>query len=174
MIGHGFSVGAAILNLDLSHETVKTLLDVAQTGLIIVGGLIAGRTYLRDSAVKKAEWLERLHDKFFLTDEYKRIRQVLDYSSVDDYQSFIESINSEMANTDQEDLIDYLNFFHFISSLWKNGQLNDKEIKLLFDYYIRLLTKHDFIVNYMEREGFVNLIEMIDRFGYSKKCNHEV
>ena len=156
----------------MSPEQAQLWLQAAQTAFIVVGGLFAGRTYLRDSTVKKAEWLERLHDKFFYTDEYKSVRRILDYGSVDNYASFQEAIDSDIANEDQEDLIDYLNFFHFIAALWKNGQLKDEEVKMLFDYYVCLLTKHDFIMTYMKREGFHNLLEMIHSFGYEKaKCD---
>ncbi len=61
-----------------------------------------------------------------------------------------------------EGLVDYLNFFEYISSLWKTGQLTQTEIFMLFDYYLRLIRKHDFVWNFVREHGFENLAELVE------------
>lgn len=61
----------------------------------------------------------------------------------------------------QEKLVDYLNFFEFISTLNEIGQLNIKEIDLVFGYYINALSNCDEIMDFKKRSGFQNLREII-------------
>jgi hypothetical protein len=141
-------------------------LAVGQTFVVLITALIGIRTFLRDSALKRAEWLERLHEKFYVRENYKYIRRVLDYASPDQFAAFKTAINSDTFTSEQEMLVDYLNFFHFIGAIWKRGQLNEREIKLLFSYYLSVLAKHDFLLDYMRREKFYNLLTMLKKFGY--------
>ena len=147
---------------------IDTIITIVQTSAIAIGGLFAARTYMRDSSLKRVEWLERLHEKFYVEDTYKYVRQLLDYESEDDFSSFQSAISSRKWTEEQEQLVDYLNFFHFISAVWTKGHLKQHEIKLLFDYYLGLLVKHDFLVQYMQRENFDNLLNMLTKFGYFK------
>lgn len=52
---------------------------------------------------------------------------------------------------------DYLNFFEFVAGLKAMKQLSLHEIKMLFEYYIRLLKRHDFVVKFIENQSFENL-----------------
>ncbi len=58
-----------------------------------------------------------------------------------------------------EPLVDYLNFFEFVASLWKLRQLKIKEVEMMFEYYIRNLAEKPEIVRFIEREGFERLRE---------------
>lgn len=60
-----------------------------------------------------------------------------------------------------EALVDYLNFFEFVASLWKLKQLSRREILMLFEYYLKRINDHQFVVGYIEKEGFESLAELL-------------
>jgi hypothetical protein len=57
----------------------------------------------------------------------------------------------------REELDDYLNFFEFIASLEKMKQLTLDQVKMVFEYYISRITKHEFLLDYISDQGFENL-----------------
>ena len=79
----------------------------------------------------------------------------------------MEQFQNSILNHDdvllEEKLVDYLNFFEFIASLWKLGQLSIQEINLMFEYYIRLLGKFDFLMKYIHDEGFEGLADLVSK-----------
>ncbi|MEM0930616.1 MAG: hypothetical protein AAGI89_15110 [Pseudomonadota bacterium] len=145
------------------------IISVLQALGFLVAGIVAVRTFTRDSGLKRSEWLERLHDKFYGQENYKYIRRALDYSSDHSFEQLKDNIVSRGYSDNVEKLVDYLNFFHFIATLWDTNQLTEKEIRSLFNYYLKLLTKHDFIVDYMEREEFYLLLRMLRSFSMLPK-----
>lgn len=149
--------------------TAEFAIDVLQAAFVVLASIVAIRTFSRDSNLKRAEWLERLHDKFYLGKDYKTIRRILDYESADNFQEFKNKITSKSYSDEQEQLVDYLNFFHFIATIWLQGQIKEVEIKRLFSYYLSVLTKRDFLVAYMKEEEFHDLLKMLRKFGYLKK-----
>lgn len=64
---------------------------------------------------------------------------------------------ADESSTLVEDFVDYLNFFEFVASLRRLGQLKTTEISMLFDYYLRLLCRHEFVRDYIRRHGFEGL-----------------
>ena len=57
--------------------------------------------------------------------------------------------------------VDYLNFFEYIANLWELKQLSREEILKLFEYYLRLLQQHDFIVSFIRDNGFESLEKLL-------------
>lgn len=57
--------------------------------------------------------------------------------------------------------MDYLNFFEFVASLWKLKQLKTKEVKMMFEYYIKNLAESRELMNFIRKEGFERLEELI-------------
>ena len=57
--------------------------------------------------------------------------------------------------------MDYLNFFEFVASLWKLGQLRKGEVEMMFEYYLRDLAKKPEVMRFIEKEGFERLQELI-------------
>ncbi len=124
----------------------------------ILGGALAVLTFWRAASVRRAEWLSNLHAKFFETASYKQIRRALDSSEASTELSQLRAdIASDETSELVEGFVDYLNFFEFVASLRKLRQLKTKEIIMLFDYYLRLLGKHDFVRSYIREHGFEEL-----------------
>ncbi len=53
--------------------------------------------------------------------------------------------------------MDYLNFFEYIASLSRLGQLSQPEILMLFEYYLRLASDREFVRKFIREQGFENL-----------------
>lgn len=142
-------------------EAVKILLAAAGAGFALY-------QYRLSTRLKKAEWIESLHAKFFESANYKRIRGILDHEKSADYADLKAAVLNTTDTAEQilltELLVDYLNFFEFIASLPGLVQLDDREIALLFDYYIRLLKRHDFVMRFIRTEGFEKLASVLDRW----------
>jgi hypothetical protein len=68
-----------------------------------------------------------------------------------------------------EELVDYLNFFEFVASLWKLNQLELDEISMLFEYYVLRLRDHGFLIAFIRENGFENLSDLIERLASNRK-----
>ncbi len=107
--------------------------------------------------------------KFFETAGYKRIRRLLDSNETDPELAQLRDAIATDANSElAEAFVDYLNFFEFVASLRKLGQLNVEEIAMLFDYYLRLLAKHDFVRSYIRTNGFEELEALLKTYAKKK------
>ena len=126
-----------------------------------VGGGITIYIYYKNSKLEKAKWLYSLFEKFFYEDKYDEIRQLLDYDRKDKIEELKTVIKSHSQEDLEEKLVDYLNFFEFISSLKKMNQLSLSEIQMMFDYYIRRLGDYDFLMEYLDEESFNGLKELV-------------
>jgi hypothetical protein len=142
------------------HAEPKLLEIIEPVGLVFAG-LWAAFRYHEKVKLQRAEWLEKLHLRFFGEPTYKRTRRILDYDSSDEFQRLRQHLQSSEYHSDVEDFVDYLNFFEFIAHLWKMEQLDDVEVRALFDYYLRLLRQHDFVVRFIRDQGFEALYTML-------------
>ena len=149
-------------------EEQKHLIELAiHFGLAlgaIIGGIVTIRTYLRSAAIRRSEWLHTLFTAFFEKQTYDNMRRMLDYKG-HEFQRLVSELADGSGNqhTLREELVDYLNFFEFIATLYRSGQLSLNEILMLFDYYIRCLNHHSTIREYVRLHGFEGLNELIDR-----------
>jgi hypothetical protein len=142
------------VGLDL--ELIKVLLAVAAGGLALY-------TFWRNQKVRRAEWLASLYEKFYGNEEFRRIRAALDYSGAEG-EKLRRCLVSEPENAAVlEPLVNYLNFFEFVASLWKLGQLRQKEVEMMFEYYVRNLADEPEVMRFVEKEGFENLRALIRR-----------
>jgi len=144
-------------------EIIKAGSAIVGVASVLVGGVFGLRTYRRNLKLKRAEWLEKLHAKFFESANYKRIRRILDYQSEPDFSN-LQTCNRHKAADDElcESFVDYLNFFEFIASLWRLGQLEKQEVLMLFRYYFELLRKRDFAWQFICERDFENLKALVD------------
>jgi hypothetical protein len=124
------------------------------------GVLLAVRIYRRKSALERATWLSHLYSKFYEAPDLKRIRKVLDDNPSDAPEV------EELVRTEDSDLTDYLNFFEFMAYLEGSRQLSKKDVEALFDYYLRLLSKHKNVRRYVldDRNGYGYLKRLVARF----------
>jgi len=125
-------------------------------------GALAVLAFWRTAKVRRAEWLSSLHAKFFESSNYKRIRRVLDYQIEPEFSRLQELVASGAHDELVEELADYLNFFEFVASLWQLGQLKSGEVLMLFEYYLSLLYRHDFVRGYIQSQSFENLEKLVN------------
>lgn len=125
-----------------------------------VGGLLwAAFTYDRNSKQRRAEWLGTLFEMFYMKNNYKRVRRLMDDGTL----AKVATSGNPVAQAELEEaVVDYLNFFEFIGSLNKMGQLTKEEIEMMFDYYLRLMKKEGNI-EYLEREHLKYGFEQVSR-----------
>lgn len=136
---------------------LKVLLDVSA---LIAGG-IAVFTFWKNSRLRRAEWLYNLHAKFFESPNYKKMRYVIDYKSQPDFSNLPDALTQGVPHQLAEDFVDYLNFFEFVASLWKLRQITIEEIAMVFEYYVRQLGDHTFVMDFIATNGFESLNQLI-------------
>ena len=134
-------------------ESLKALGGI----VAVLGFPIAVFTYYRTGRTKRAEWLSSLHEKFFETDRYSHVRSVLDYRSEPEYSALAAAVTAETHHPLADELYRYLNFFELLAGLRELKQISDKEIKGLFDYDLKLIREHKFIVDVLKPQGFERL-----------------
>jgi len=131
-------------------------------GVVALLGLpVALITYRRSVKTKRAEWLASLHEKFFETDRYTRIRRVLDYHVEPDYSHLATAISSETHHALADELYRYLNFFELLAGLRGLGQISHEEIIGLFEYDLHLIKQHDFVYRALIPQGFERLADLL-------------
>lgn len=161
---------------DTAKKTMSVVKIVIQIGMfigVLLGGAITIQTYISSVKVRRAEWLHTLYRSFYEQNTYDEMRRILDYKG-SDFDILIEQLsdNSGQQHTLREKLVDYLNFFEFIASLWKIGQLETDEILMLFDYYIRCLSHNKVVRDYVRLHGFEGLNQLIEEAESQYVKNH--
>lgn len=123
--------------------------------------------------MRRAEWLNALFEKYYENEKYKKIRKILDYRDITrkEYNSLRLIIKKLLdGQTDQkeaeitfrEDFVDYLNFFELIGSNVELKQLELKEVKLMFEYYLNMIKEIDFVVDCPKFDGFERTIALLN------------
>lgn len=128
--------------------------------LAAVAAWVAVLTYRRNSAVERARWLSSLYSKFYEALDLKMIREILDCSSPNSPEV------QKLVHDEDARFTDYLNFFEFMAYLRHSSQLSRKDVSALFDYYLRVLTKHDDVRKYVmdDRNGYGYLKKLLPYF----------
>lgn len=134
-------------------EVLKSLGGI----VAVLGFLVAVFTYYRTGRTKRAEWLSSLHERFFETERYSRVRRVLDYLPEPEYSELSAAVTAEKHHPIADELYRYLNFFELLAGLRELKQISDAEIKGLFDYDLKLIREHEFIINILKPQGFERL-----------------
>ena len=69
-----------------------------------------------------------------------------------------------------EAFTDYLNFFELVAYLASERQIKSKDVLVLFDYYLDCLSKHDLVMDEVEKkqESFEQLKELLKEQHKSK------
>lgn len=129
----------------------------------ILGGGFALWTFVHASRTRRAEWLASLHEQFFETDRYVNVRRVLDYRSDPEYSELRTAVATEQPHKLADELYRYLNFFEFLASLRQLQQISDQEILSLFEYDLRMLGDHEFVVAALKPQGFEHLADLLVR-----------
>lgn len=122
--------------------------------------LIGALTYWRNSRLERARWLANLYSKFYEALDLKMVREILDC-----YPPNSPEVTKLVQDEDAR-FTDYLNFFEFMAYLRVCGQLSERDVTALFDYYIRILGKHDDVRKYVQdnKNGYGYLKRMLPRY----------
>ena len=149
----------------------NTASDVVTTvggAVALVGGLVGGVfalvQFVHANRTRRAEWLASLHEQFFETDRYSRVRRVLDYPDEPQYIDLRAAVTTQRPHALADELYRYLNFFELLASLKELGQISTKEILSLFEYDLGMLRRHEFIVEALRPQGFEHLSELLGSF----------
>lgn len=133
----------------------------AQTSVIVIGAVMALMTYRRDAKLRRSEWLYRLYQQFYENDRFDPVRRILDYEPEEEIRQLSTDIDNMDGTDSHEAFVDYLNFFEFIAVQLKNKNIRRDEVLDMFDYYIRRLGDHAFVVSYMRTYGYENLDHLV-------------
>lgn len=147
----------------------KDRLDLALKGVagsfVVVSFFVTALTYYKNSHYEKSKWLNQLYEKFFETSVYSDIRELLDYnSSPNEKYARLKDIIERKSDSEsklQEQLVVYLNFFEYIATLWKTGQISERDVHMMFGYYIKNLEKHGWLMDFAKQNEFKNLPRLI-------------
>jgi len=134
---------------------------VVAVAVALLGAWLAYLTYRRSVKTRRAEWLASLHEQFFEGERYKNIRRVLDYQEQPTLVELMNAVYTESHTPMADEFYRYLNFFELLASLRELGQISKKEILKLFEYDLKMITKHEFIMKCLKPQGFERLPELL-------------
>lgn len=128
--------------------------------LAAVSVTIGALAYWRNSRLERARWLSSLYSKFYEALDLKMIRETLDCTSPN------SPAVQKLVQDEDARFTDYLNFFEFMAYLRACGQLSTKDVGALFDYYLRVLTRHEDVRKYVmdDRNGYGYLKKLLPHF----------
>ena len=97
-----------------------------------VAAIGAFLTYLRNSRHERAKWAVNLYEKFFESEQYKKMREKFDCNTNSlEVQTVVEEEPTAFT--------DYLNFFEMVCFLVREKELRDTEVLAIFQYYLGCL-----------------------------------
>jgi hypothetical protein len=105
--------------------------------------------YFKNNKLKRGEWLKTLFEKFYEREKFKEIRREIEYGSLEKYL-MIDSGGKPTNIKNEEELVNYLNFFKFIAALLKYQQISQLEINDMFGYYLKSIRKNTFLSSYIK------------------------
>jgi hypothetical protein len=125
-----------------------------------MSAIIAALTYWRNLRLERARWLASLYSKFYEALDLRMIREILDCSAPNSPE-VLKLVEDQDAR-----FTDYLNFFEFMAYLNACGQLSHRDVAALFDYYLRVLSKHQAVRKYVldDRNGYGYLKRLSPKF----------
>ena len=125
-----------------------------------MSAIIAALTYWRNLGLERARWLASLYSKFYEALDLRMIREILDCSAPNSPE-VLKLVEDQDAR-----FTDYLNFFEFMAYLNACGQLSHRDVAALFDYYLRVLSKHEAVRKYVldDRNGYGYLKRLSPKF----------
>jgi hypothetical protein len=145
--------------VDLPHW--RDIVQIAFYLTAIAAAAYSARTYYRNSAQERAQWLFEMYQRFYDAPGYRDIRMRIERGQTQFAQ---EEKDEELLQR----LDDYLNFFEFISFLVKEKRLHRQEAMAMFDYPLRQLARDNSISRYLTRPeyGYEGLNELLKNLRY--------
>lgn len=139
-------------------------LQIISIAIALVTAGVGVWTFHRNVKIKRAEWLHVLYQKFYENERLKPVRSDLIYFP--DKFEVMNLPNEEIAKYPEklqfaEAADDFLNFFEFIGSLHKVGQVKTEEVVMLFKYFLDKIGDNKHLSVYLEGEGYENLVTLL-------------
>lgn len=97
----------AMQNETSNRELWKLVPQTAYYLVGIVAAIWALVVYRRNRRLEQAKWLSTFYDKFYESDKYKYVRDLLDSDGLEEIRVMVESEDSKFT--------DYLNFFEHVA-----------------------------------------------------------
>jgi hypothetical protein len=135
----------------------------------IIGAIIAVPAYRQNSRLNRTKWLESLFERFYESDRYVIVRDVIDDNAKENNMEAFELAVAKALGKSNDNragriaLNNYLNFFEFVANLEVLRQLKKEELNLLFSYDLDQLKKHSVLRPYIDADdnGFEKLRELL-------------
>lgn len=117
----------------------------------IIAAIWALFVYRRNRRLEQAKWLSTFYDKFYESDKYKGVRELLDSEKVDEIRIKVEG--------EEADFTDYLNFFEHVAIFARSRQLRTDDVEASFCYYLDCLKANEDVCEYINDrdKGYENL-----------------
>jgi hypothetical protein len=148
----------------MNLESLTHAATIVAAMVAAVSAVVGVLNYGRSVRTRRAEWLASLHETFFGSDRFANIRRVLDYKPEPAYGRLVAAVTAETHDALADELYAYLNFFEFLGSLLSLGQIDEDEIRELFEYDLQMLERqHPFIRQALRPQGFENLDDLLQR-----------
>ncbi len=128
-------------NNSSAHELWKLLPQTAYYIVAIIAAISALVVYRRNHRLEQSRWLSTFYDKFYESDKYKRVRELLDSQMSDDVR--------DMVLNEDPDFTDYLNFFEHVAIFAGSRQLRTDDVEASFCYYLDCLQVHERVCDYI-------------------------
>ncbi|MFL6209784.1 MAG: hypothetical protein ACJ74W_13085 [Pyrinomonadaceae bacterium] len=129
----------------MSWDLLKSILEAVYYLLASVAVIGAYLTYRKNSRLEQARWASTFYEKFYETDRYKEVRDLLDCpTDLTEVNRLVDSESSKFT--------DYLNFFEHVVIFTESGQLNKKDVEDSFGYYLSCLDKLEKVRSYINED----------------------
>lgn len=123
------------------QELWRLIPQTAYYIVAIIAAIWALVVYRRNRRLEQARWLSTFYDKFYETEKYKRVRELLDSQKFDEI--------SGMVDNEDPDFTDYLNFFEHVAIFAGSKQLRTDDVEASFCYYLDCLKGHEKVRTYI-------------------------
>ena len=141
--------------------------EAIRTAFTVIGGLWALWIYHSNLRLKRAEWLQKLHQQFYESERYRKVREILDYRPRRELAELHEAVAADASSQLATDLFDYLNFFEFVAGFAGLKQLQKQDVQLAFDYPLRMIARDDVVMAQVDSQGYESLGTLLREFGYT-------
>lgn len=138
-------------NNNSAYELWRLIPQTAYYVVGIIAALWALVVYRRNRRLEQAKWLSTFYEKFYESDKYKEVRNLLDSQATEEIRVKVER--------EESDFTDYLNFFEHVAIFARAKQLRIDDVEASFCYYLDCLKFHESVREYINdaNKGYENL-----------------
>ena len=126
--------------------------------------------YKRSIDLKRAEWISKLYDTFYITEHFSYCKSNIIYSKTLNKEittALINSFNWEAQDEKSKLVIEkvdnFLNFFEFIIYLNEIKQINSKDLNAMFSRFLKKIKSHDLLYKVIEKNWYKRLYKYFQR-----------